>query len=87
MRDRRQKSFDERRQELVGSIDIISNSLREFETSGKIHSLRIVASQLRALVVFKKKSSSLKHPLLIELAKEKGFPLTIYSTGGSPIKL
>jgi len=80
MRDRRQKSFDERRQELAGSIDIISTSLRELEQTGKIHFLRIVASQLRALVVYKPQSGSLKHPLLIELAKEKGFPLTIYST-------
>lgn len=80
MNGRRKKSFDERRQELAGSIDIISISLREFEQTGKIHLLRIVASQLRALIVYKPQSSSLRHPLLFELAKEKGFPLTVYST-------
>lgn len=80
MNNKRQKSFDERRQELIESIDIISSSLRELEQTGKGHWLRIVASQLRALIVYKPKSSSLKHPLLFELAKEKGFPLTIYST-------
>lgn len=80
MNSRRKKSFHERRQELAGSVDIISGALREFEQTGKIHLLRIVASQLRALIVYKSHSSSLRHPLLFELAKEKGLPLTVYST-------
>jgi len=80
MNSRRKRSFDERRQFLAGSIDNISGALREFEQTGKIQRLRSVASELRALVVYKSDSSSLKHPLLFDLAKEKGFPLTVYST-------
>lgn len=78
MNNRRIKSFEERMQELVGSIDIISDSIRKLEQTNNISWLRIVASQLRALIVYKENSSSFKHPLLFELAKENGFPLTVY---------
>lgn len=75
---RRQKSFDERRQELTGALQIIARALRHCEESGQIHPLRVVAVQLRALVV-RETSGSLRHPLLFELAHERGFPLVVYT--------
>jgi len=76
---RRKKTFTERRQELIGSRDILSRAIRDFKQSGEIHWLREVAVQLRALVVQKPGSPSLKHPLLIELSAQKGFALTVYT--------
>ena len=79
MSGRRLKSFDERRQELSSAIKIISENIRDFEKTREIHHLRTVATQLRALIVLKQQSPSLKHPLMIELAKEKNFPLKVFT--------
>jgi len=76
---RRKLSFAERRQQLAESIDIISNAINELERTGKTHMLRAVANQLRALIVNKPESRSLRHPLLLELANERDYPLTVYS--------
>ena len=70
---RRPNSFEERRAELTASIAIITNALLDSENSGATHPLRTVAVQLRAFLVD-------EHPLLLELATERSFPLTVYST-------
>lgn len=75
---RRPKSFDERRQELIGSLTIIGNALRDLEELKKIYPLRVVANQLRALLIYDSRSRSFQHPLMVELAKEKGFSLVVY---------
>ncbi len=76
---RRVKTFEERRQELIGAIEVISQLLRLFEESGNISFLRSVAGQLRALIVYEPQSSNLRHPLLIELAKEANIPLVVFT--------
>jgi hypothetical protein len=76
---RRKKEFEERRQELISATKILSTMIQQFESTGDISFLRVVASQLRGLVVFEQKSRSLRHPLLVELAKEVGFPLTVFT--------
>jgi hypothetical protein len=83
---RRDKSFQERRQELTDALNILSKAIQDYEKSGQVYFLRVVASQLRALVVYEPKSGSLKHPLLIELAKEKGFLLAVYTIDQVAVK-
>jgi hypothetical protein len=70
---RRPKSFVERRTELAESMIIISNALRDAEATGSTAPLRTVAVQLRALLLD-------EHPLLLELASQQGFALTVYAT-------
>jgi hypothetical protein len=71
MSRRRKKTFDERQKELSDSLKRISEAIATCETSGEIYPLRDVAVQLRALLAD-------RHPLLIELAEERGFDLKVY---------
>jgi hypothetical protein len=72
-------SFAERREQLVGSLDTITNALNDYETRGKIYPLRIVAVELRKLIYYKD-TRSFRHPLLIDLTRERNFPLIVYRT-------
>ena len=72
------KTFGERRRELIGALDNIQRSITTFQQSRQVHHLRELARELRALLIYKPKSRNFAHPLLIELAAEKKFPLNIY---------
>ena len=72
------KTFGERCRELVGALDNIHRSITTFQHSRQVHHLRELARELRALVIYKPNSRNFAHPLLIELAAEKKFPLNIY---------
>ena len=72
------KSFEERKAELIGALDILHSSLDNFDQSRQTYWLKKVAQELRALIVYEPKSGSLRHPLLLELAKEKQYPLLVY---------
>jgi hypothetical protein len=74
--DRRDKTFDERKQELVDSLSIIRDALHKYEETGETYPLKSVATQLRALIVRDKRS--LKNPLLLELAEERKYRLIVY---------
>jgi hypothetical protein len=77
---KRAKTQSERLEELRGSVGIIKKALGELEKDGDINSLRMVASQLRSLVVYESNSRTFNHPLLIELAREANYPLTVYTS-------
>lgn len=72
------KSFEERRKELISALSILRHALVMFNKTKEISWLREIAVQLRALLIYVEGSSSFKHPLLIELASEKNFSLTVY---------
>jgi hypothetical protein len=72
---KRQRSNDERRKLLSDAINIIDNALQHAENGGGVAPLRVVAGQLRALIV----ETRTNHPLLVDLANEAGFPLIVYT--------
>jgi len=72
----RRLTFEERREQLVGALNMLINALDHYEAHAQIYSLRAVAQQLYTML----RKGANSHPLLIELARERSFPLTIYQT-------
>lgn len=73
-RNRRPKTFEERFAELVGDFKKMGVSLKKFETTNEDHWIQLVAGLLYKLLV---KSRS-NHPLFLELAEKKKYPLVVY---------
>ena len=73
---RRPKSFEERCQELAGALHIIERAIQDCEQGHGTPPLTAVAIQLRALLI----RAGRNRPLLVELARERNFPLTVYAT-------
>jgi hypothetical protein len=68
------KLLGDRIQELIQSLQVIRDSL-EAVLQGKTHQIIPVYGQLRSLISEKSKNN---HPLLLDIAKQVGFPLYFY---------
>jgi hypothetical protein len=77
-------TFAERREQLADGIATIDDAIRGYEDTKRIYHLQNVAAKLRALVVYEAKSNSLNHPLLLELAAERRYPLVLYCAYAIP---
>lgn len=71
---RRQKPFPERLKELVGELKMLSSDLQSLEQSNELHWMSSIAGRLHKLIIERRSNS----PLLIDLALEKDYPLTVY---------
>lgn len=73
-RSRRSKSFEVLFKELVDELEMLESDLLNFERSNRDLWVRSAAGRLHKLVVERRNNT----PLLIDLAKSKNYPLTVY---------